>query len=83
MSILGYRNKLWIRKDTRDSFDILKRSSYSADATDVVGMYLVYELDKLMPETDGGLYRDDAFLLLENQLENYTKNFIVFLNLTD
>lgn len=37
--------------------------SESAQATDLVDIYLLYELNSTMPEIDGGLYRDDALFI--------------------
>lgn len=52
-------------------------SSNSVQASDLVGLYLLYELNSTMPELDGGLFRDDASLSLENLLQD-KKNIIKY-----
>lgn len=60
ISILEYRNKFWIRKDTRDGFELPKCAPDSAQASDLVGIYLLYKLYEGMTEIGDDLYRDGA-----------------------
>lgn len=52
-SILEYRDKLLVRKDTKDGFDLPMGSSDSTQASDLVGICLLYELNRSMPEMMG------------------------------
>lgn len=57
------------------------RSVDSAQATGLVGIYLLYQLNSAMPEIEGGLYRDDLIRKpIVGQLDNCKKKFHSFFN---
>lgn len=81
-SLIAFDNKLWARNDTPDCLDITVESPDSTQVTDLVGIYLLYNLHKKIPRIVGRLYRDDALLLVRNhsnrQFEMTKKEIIEF-----
>lgn len=46
-----------------DGIDSVTVPPDSAQAIDSLGIYLLYELNRFMPEIDVGLYRNDVLLI--------------------
>lgn len=57
------------------------RSAYSAQSTHLVGIYLLYDLNRAMPEIVGGLYKDDIIRKpTARQRDIYKKKIHSFFN---
>ena len=65
-TVMDFENKYWVRKDRIAEFDITMGATDSAQVTDLVGLYLLHELELEFPELEGGVYRDDALFLVKN-----------------
>lgn len=65
-SIILFDNKLWIRKDTPECFNIAMGMMDSAHLTDLVGLYLLREISNKFDMLKRGLYRDDALFIGKN-----------------
>lgn len=57
---IRYRDTYLIRKYTKDCLDLPIFSSDPAQASELVGIYLLYKLNGSMPDIDSGLYRDEV-----------------------
>lgn len=67
IGVLTYRDRLWIRRYTRDSFDIPIRVLDSAQSSDLIGLYL-FKLHEEIQEIREGLYRDDGLFIIRKPI---------------
>lgn len=65
-SVLEYRNKIWIRKDTRDSSEVPMGAGDSAQTTDIVGLYVLSKFKRDIQEIDESLYKNDTLFTIRN-----------------
>lgn len=59
-------DKLWARKDIPNFFDITTRFPDFKEVTDLVGIYLLDNINKEFPELGDGLYKNDALFIIRN-----------------
>ena len=64
ISILAYKGDIWVKKT--GEFDVTMGSSDGAEVSELVGLYLLYELglQGIIPRGTYGLYRDDGIVAL-------------------
>ena len=62
--MLNYNGDLWVKQDDQD-FDVAMGSYDGAEVCELVGIFLLFELNSLIDISTHGLYRDDGLILLE------------------
>ena len=65
-SLLFSNNEAWKKKQTESCFDVTMGSFDGAEVCELVGIYILCFLAKLINKKDCGLYRDDGLLILRN-----------------
>ena len=65
-SLLFSNNEAWKKKQTESCFDVTMGSFDGAEVCELVGIYILCSLAKLINKEDCGLYRDDGLLILQN-----------------
>ena len=79
-SLLFSNNEAWKKKQTESCFDVTMGSFDGAEVCELVGIYILCFLAKLINKKDCGLYRDDGLLILRNvngqQIDWMRKNII-------
>ena len=65
-SLLFSNNEAWKKKQTESCFDVTMGSFDGAEVCELVGIYILCFLAKLIKKRDCDLYRDDALLILRN-----------------
>ena len=79
-SLLFSNNEAWKKKQTESCFDVTMGSFDGAEVCELVGIYILCFLAKLINKKDCGLYRDDGLLILRNvngqQIDRMRKNII-------
>ncbi|CAI9727799.1 Hypothetical predicted protein [Octopus vulgaris] len=63
----------WTRTDTPDCFDIPMGAQDSAEVTDLVRIYLLHLLHKVLPEFERSLYKDDVLFVVQNAFNRKIK----------
>ena len=58
------------KKSTGSCFDITMGSFEGAGICGLVGLYIQSKVEKILPKSNFGLYRDDGLTLLRNQTGN-------------
>jgi len=66
-SVLIYDNCAWTKKDMSDSFDVPQGSYHGAELCELVGLLILYEIEKenIFEKNKFGLYRDDGLAIVE------------------
>ena len=79
-SLLFSNNETWKKKQTKSCFDVTMRRFDGAEVCEIVGIYILCFLAKLINKEDCGWYRDDGLLILRNvndqQIDQMLKNII-------
>ena len=79
-SLLISNNEAWKKKQTESCFHMTMRSFDGAELCELVGIYILCSLAKLINKEDCGFYRDDGLLILWNlngqQIHPMPKNII-------
>ena len=79
-SLLFSDNKTWKNKMTDSCFDVIMGSFDGAETCELVGLYIQSKLEKVLPKSNFGLYRDDGLDLLRNlngqDTDKVSKNII-------
>ena len=66
-SFLFHKEAPWIKKNSRDHFDVTEGSYDGAEVCELVGLYLLHKLQPLFPDDSSvGLYRDDGLAAVIN-----------------
>ena len=65
-SLLFSNNEAWKKKQTESCFDVTMGSFDGAEVCELVGIYILCFLAKLIDKKDCGLYRDDELSILRN-----------------
>ena len=65
-SVLFNKNEPWIKKAQTKNFDVTMRSYDGAEVYELVGMFLLHELNKLFGKNNVGLYRNDGLANVTN-----------------
>ena len=71
-SYLYARNKPWVKKGDKN-FDVGMGAFDSAESCDIVGLYLLDQLNNRIKELEVGIYRDDALGVVETTARNAEK----------
>ena len=71
-SYLYARNKPWVKKGD-ENFDVGMGAFDSAESCDIVGLYLLDQLNNRIKELEVGIYRDDALGVVETTARNAEK----------
>ena len=66
-SLLFNNEKPWIKKDSDSLFDVTIGSYDGAELCELVGLFILNNLEKTFGNQNGGLYRDDGLALLKNK----------------
>ena len=64
-SFLFYKEEPWIKKDNVDHFDVTEGSFDGAEVCELVGLYMLNSLQKLVKTHSVGLYRDDGLMVIQ------------------
>ena len=75
---MGEKDTIWTKKDQED-FDVAMGSMDGAELSELVGLYLLYEMEKFLPKGSVGLYRDDGLCIVKGngqQVERVRKKLI-------
>ena len=74
-----------MKKHTESCFDVTMGSFDGAEVCELVGIFILYFLAKLINKNDCGLYMDDGLLILRNvngqQTDQIRKNIIKYLKI--
>ena len=65
-SLLFSNNEVWKKKHTESCFDVTVGSLDGAEVCELVGIYILCFIAKLINKNDCGLYRDDRLPILQN-----------------
>ena len=65
-SLLCNKNEAWKKKETDRCFDVAMGSYDGAEICELVGIYILTRLARIIKRYDCGLYRDDGLLILRN-----------------
>ena len=65
-SLLFFKNEAWKKSETESCFDVTMGSFDGAEICELVGIYILTHLSKIVPKKNVGLYRDDGLLILRN-----------------
>ena len=63
-SFLFHQGEPWIKKDSTSHFDVTEGSFDGAEICELVGLYMLFQLNKLSTEGSIGLYRDDGLMVV-------------------
>ena len=63
-TFLFHKDECWVKK-TDPSFDVSMGGLDSAEVCELVGLFLLFNLEQLIPKEDVGLYRDDGLAVVE------------------
>ena len=64
---LLYKNKEpWKKKTTESCFDVTMGSYDGAEICELIGSYILYQINEKINDINMGLYRDDGLILLRN-----------------
>ena len=76
-SILFHNNKAWSKKNSTSEnealFDIAMGSYHGAEVCELVGLYMLNDLSKIITNGQVGLYRDDGLALIPKQSGSITE----------
>ena len=64
--ILCYEGENWIRKDTEENFDVPMGGKDSAQISDIIGLYILDCLGRVVTREHVGIYRDDGLMYIPN-----------------
>ena len=64
--LLYHNDDRWVKKDTGAEFDITMGSYDGAEVCEIVGLFMLDMLSKLLEKNSIGLYRDDGFSIFRN-----------------
>ena len=62
--LVGEKDTIWTKKDSPD-FDVSMGCMDGAEMAELVGLYLLFEIEKILPCGIVGLYRDDGLAAIE------------------
>ena len=82
-SLPFFWNENWEKTSTESCFDVTMGSFDGAEICELVGLYIQWNLELILPKTNFGLYRDDGLILFRNlneqkmdkQRKTVSKNF--------
>ena len=63
-SLLYLKNEPWVKRTGNERFDVTMGSHDGAEACETVGLFLLHQLQDVLPRGDVGLYRDDGLAVL-------------------
>ena len=63
-NFLFFQNETWVKRENED-FDVGMGSPDSAEVSELCGLFLLSEMEQLMPKEQLGLYRDDGLAVVE------------------
>ena len=63
-NFLHFQNEIWVKRENPD-FDVGMGSPDSAEVCELVGLFLLSEMEQLIPREQLGLYRDDGLAVVE------------------
>ena len=79
-SVLFNENEPWIKKAQTKNFDVTMGSYDEAEVCELVGLFLLNELNELFGKDNVGLYRDDGLAIVKNasgpQMDKLRKKII-------
>ena len=64
-SFLYLHNEPWVKKNLTSQFDVTMGSFDGAEICEIVGIYLMNELSKILKKENIGLYRDDGLAVIK------------------
>ncbi|GAB1597860.1 hypothetical protein Ahia01_000062700, partial [Argonauta hians] len=70
-TLVSFANKTWTKADNPDCYDIPMGASDPAQVTDLVGLFLLKEINYHFPRLQGGAYRDDFLFIVNSTARNF------------
>ena len=64
-SILFRNQEQWTKTKGTENFDVAQGSGDSAEISDLIGLYILYNLTRSINIEDIGLYRDDGLMVVK------------------
>ena len=61
----------WTKKDSNGNFDITQGSFDSCQCCELVGLYMLSEVSKIVPPEFHGIYRDDGLICIEGNKSEF------------
>ena len=81
-AFLFYDDDPWVKKDTSQHFDVTEGSFDGAEACELVGLFLLNQLEDIITNGSVGVYRDDGLAVVHKysgpQMDRLRKNIINF-----
>ena len=78
-TFLFTEDSAWVKK-AQNSFDVTMGCYDGAEVSELVGLYILHQLEQLIPQENIGLYRDDGLAVIYNhsgpQIDQLRKNVI-------
>ena len=65
-SFLFDNNNVWVKNSNQGLFDVTMGSYDGCEVCELIGLFLLDEIDQKYGKEKGGLYRDDGLMALEN-----------------
>ena len=79
-AFLFYDDDPWVKKDTWQHFDVTEGSFDGAEACELVGLFLLNQLEDIITNGSVGVYRDDGLAVVHKyygpQMNRLRKNII-------
>ena len=76
-TFLFTEDSAWVKK-AKNSFDVTMGCYDGAEVSELVGLYILHQLEQLIPQDNIGLYRDDGLAVIYNhsgpQIDRLRKN---------
>ena len=66
-SLLFYKEGEWVKKEGEGTFDITMGSYHGAEACELVGLFILNKLTRILGRDNVGLYRDDGLAVLKRK----------------
>ena len=64
--LFDHHKSTWVKKGENPTFDVTMGSYDGAETCDLVGLYMLNKLSRILKSTNIGLYRDDGLAVVEN-----------------
>lgn len=71
-SFLFFKGDIYVKKENPD-FSVEQGSLDSAEISELVGQFILFQMSKLIPKEQHGIYRDDSLMILKTTGRGCTK----------
>ena len=66
-SILTHDNRTWVKTTSEDLFDVPMGSFHGAELCELVGLFLLNKISRILEIGHFGIYRDDGLAIIQNR----------------